>query len=380
MRVLQLLTQARGGPVDHAVEVAVELARLGHESHLVSPNGAHLARAAAAGVRTHVAEVRAKTDLAGARVVADVLARVRPDVLHLQDRRAGLVGRLLAARHRIPSAYTLHGVPDELAVLVPGNLEIARSGRRDRFGYLVLERLLATAPRSAVVTPCEALATYARDQVGVPGDRVHTVVNGVAPAWLETTGPGVRSQGSADPRSGDAERPVRVTWLGLMQPVKRVPDLVRAASRVPGIEVELVGDGPERRTIEEVVAGTGTGDRFHLTGYQADPSPSLRRSDIFVLPSAAEACPMALLQAMACGVPVIASRVGGVPEIVRDGVDGLLVDPGDEDQLVDALVALAGDQALRVSLGAAGRSRVAEQFGIDRSAQALLAIYERLVA
>lgn len=370
MRVLQLLTQSRGGPVDHAVEVAVELARLGHESHLAGPPGDRLAAAAQRGVQTHDTVVRGKADLAGAGAVAAVIDRVWPDVVHLQDRRAGLVGRVLATRCAIPSVYTLHGVPDELAGLVPGNLAVARRRARDRWAYLRLERLLATVPRSVVVTPCAALATYAREQVGVRRDRVVTVPNGIGVGWLAGPGPV-----PCAPRSR-----VRATWLGVMEPVKRVPALVHAAVQVPGLDLELVGDGSERRQVEEVVAATSSSSRVHLAGYRTDPSPYLRDADVFVLPSAAEACPMALLQAMACGLPVVATRVGGVPEVVREGVDGILVDAGDDEQLVAALTLLAEDAALRRRLGEAGRTRVAERFGIEHSVRSLVAVYEGLAA
>ena len=377
VRVLQLVTQARGGPVDHAVDHAVELARLGHESHLVVPHlvsqddppDDRLAATADLGVHVHAAGITSKVDLAGNHAFAEVVARVRPDVIHLQDRRAGLVGRLLAVRRGVPSVYTLHGVPDEFARLVPGNLAVAPAGVRDRWQYLWLERLLARAPRSIVVTPCDAMAQYAHEHVGVPVDRVRTVPNGVGPKWLS---------GSGRPRPTLAGRSVRATWLGVMQPVKRVPDLVRAAARVPDLELELVGDGPERGRIERTVAAAGSTDRVHFAGYRPDPRPCLRDTDIAVLSSAAEACPMALLQAMACGVPVVATRVGGVPEIVRSGVDGILVDPGAEDQLVAALSMLTSDPALRRRLGRAGRRRVEERFDVRTSARSLLTIYEGL--
>jgi glycosyltransferase involved in cell wall biosynthesis len=309
--------------------------------------------------------MRSKADVTGAREIAALVAAVRPDVLHLQDRRAGLVGRLLAVG-RIPTVYTLHGVPDELAPLVPGNLAVAAGTVRHRWTYLLLERLLARAPRSIVVTPCEALAAYARDHVGVRADRVRTVPNGVGPVWL-----------AADPVRPTNPHP-KATWLGVMQPVKRVPELVRAAARVPELRLQLVGDGPERRHVEEAVAAAGTIRKVRFAGYRSDPAPYLRDTDIFVLPSAAEACPMALLQAMACGVPVIASSVGGVPEVVRNGVDGVLVDPGADDQLVSALALLTQDVRLRERLGAAGRARVASHFGIEQTVGSLLAIYEEL--
>lgn len=375
MRVVQLITQARGGPVDHAVDVAVELARTGHESHLVGPPGDHLTTAARGGAVTHAVEVRSKTDLRGTSAVAGVLDRVRPDVVHLQDRRAGLVGRALTARRSLASVYTLHGVPDQLAGLVPGNLEMARPRRRDRLTYLTLERLLATTPRSAVVAPCEALSDYLRDHVGVGPDRVHTVHNGVGAGWVRDAGPHDRLAAA-----GSGPAPVRGMWLGVMQPVKRVPDLVRALARVPGAELELVGDGPERGRIEAEVASNGVTDRVRFAGYRDDPAPYLRGADVFVLPSAAEACPMALLQAMASGVPVIASRVGGVPEIVRDGVDGLLVAPGSVDDLADALRRVSADAALRRRLGVAARARVGERFRIERTVDTLLDVYQRVAA
>lgn len=368
MRVVQLITQDRGGPVDHAVEVAVELARRGHDSHLVGPPGAHADAAAAQGVRTHLAHMRGKHDLAGAAHVARRVASLRADVLHCQDRRAGMVGRLLGAATATPTTYTLHGVPDPLAPLVPGNLHLADATGRDRLDNLSVERWLARAPRSVVVTPCEAVARYARDHVGLRAERVVAVPNGVQQSWLDGAAPGARTEA----RSGDR---VRVAWLGVMQPVKRVVELVRVVGEVDGVELVLIGDGPQRPLVEAAVAAHAPG-RVHLAGFRDDPAPLLRASDVFVLPSAAEACPMALLQAMACGLPVVASRAGGIPEVVRDGVDGLLVDTGDDHQLRSAIRRLAGDAPLRRRLGERGRARVAERFTVRHCVDDLLDVYE----
>lgn len=364
MRVAQLITQARGGPVDHAVDVAAELARQGHDSHLVSPAGPHLAAAADAGVHVHTVDVGSKTDLAGARAVARTITRIRPEVVHLQDRRAGLVGRAVAVTGRVPTTYTLHGVPDPLAGLVPGNQSFLPPTRRARIDNLVVERLLARAPRSTVVTPCEALARYARRHVGIPARRVRAVHNGVSSAWLE---PG--------PAAEEIRRPGQVTalWLGVMQPVKRVPELIGAATAVDGLDLVLVGDGPERGRAEAAAAAAG--DRVRFLGFRDDPAPLVRAADVMVLPSAAEACPMALLQAMACGVPVVASKAGGIPEIVRHGVDGLLVDTADDTQLTDALAELTASPALRARLGANARERAASRFTVRRCVDDLLDVY-----
>lgn len=372
MRVLQLITQDRGGPVDHAVDVAVELARRGHESHLAGPPGTYAAAAEAAGVVHHPTQVRSKTDLAGARAVSRLLSDVRPDVLHLQDRRAGLVGRLVSWRSPVPAVYTLHGVPDPLAPLVPGNAVITPARTRDRIDNLVLERLLARSPGSVVVTPCGALARYASDHVGVPAGRVRAVHNGVGAAWLDAD---ERPDGRRTP---DPARPVRAVWLGVMQPVKRVPDLVRAVALVDGLQLDLVGDGPQRPAVEAAVVAAGITDRVRFHGFLDDPAVVLRDADLLVLPSAAEACPMALLQAMASSVPVIASRAGGIPEVVRDRVDGLLVDTGDDAQLVAALAELTADADLRVRMGRSARERVEERFTVQACVDGLVDVYREV--
>lgn len=370
MRVVQLITQPRGGPVDHAVDVAVELARTGHDSHLVVPPGAATAVAAAAGVQVHAVGVRSKGDLRGARAVAGLLAALRPDVVHLQDRRAGLVGRVLARRTGQATVYTLHGVPDPLAPLVPGNTAFAPPSRRAAWDNLVLERQLARTPRSLVVTPCRALTDYARDHVRIPAERVRTVHNGVGPSWTTPVPPPAR------PAAG----PLRAVWLGVLQPVKRVPLLVEALAEVDGVDLTLVGDGLERPRVEASVRATGTQDRVRLAGFLDDPAPELAAADLLVLPSAAEACPMALLQAMALGLPVIASTAGGIPEIVRHEHEGLLVPTtADAGSWAHALRRAAADADLRAELGAAGRRRVAERFTVARCVAGLLEVYAEAV-
>lgn len=366
MRIVQLITQARGGPVDHAVDVALELNRLGHDAHLVGPGGDYEVPLAAAGVAVHRASMTGKADLRGARAVAGALRDLRPAVVHCQDRRAGLVGRVLAARTGTPTVYTLHGVPDSLADLVPGNLAVASATRRDRIANLAGERLLARAGRSVVVTPCDALAGYAREQIGIPERQVVAVHNGVSPRWLRP----------AMPRQ--ATSTATVAWLGVMQPVKRLPELVRAVAGVRDLRLLLIGDGPERARVEAEIRSAGISDRVELAGFRTDPEALLRASDFAVLPSAAEACPMAMLQAMACGLPIVASRAGGIPEIVRDGVDGILVRTGDDDALRRALERLAGDPQLRGLLGGNARRRVLDRFTVEHCTRELLAVYEEV--
>lgn len=366
MRVVQLITQSRGGPVDHAVDVAIELDHLGHESHLVGPPGDLGERVVGTGVAFHGLTLTSKFDLAGARRLSRLLATINPDVLHCQDRRAGLIGRPAARQADVPVVYTLHGVPDPLAQHVAGNLGFAPQSRRVTLANRQGERWLARATKSLVITPCDAVTRYAHDYVGIPRDQLVTVHNGISPTW----------GGALTPREDYRHAPVTAAWLGVMQPVKRVPALVRAVAEVDNLHLTLIGNGPEHQRIVDEIVSAELIDRVVLAGYQSNPAPWLDSSDIFVLPSAAEACPMALLQAMLRGIPVVASRAGGIPEVVRHGVEGLLFDAGDDLGLRDALCLLTKDADLRRELGAQARKRVLTTFSTQKCVDSLLGTYQ----
>lgn len=372
MRIVQLITQATGGPVDHAVDLAAELVRQGHESHLVGPvepGGALADRLDAGGVRWHGATCEGVRDVAGLRAVRSTIEAVDADVLHCQDRRAGLIGRGPGRPHRQGTVYTLHGVPDTFSHLVRGNLRAADGRRATQVVNMTAESALARVSRSRLVTVCDALADYARFHLRVPADRVRTVHNGLGPHW---------TQRRHSPAPGSDE--LVVAWLGLFAPVKRVPSLVDVVAATPGVSLRLVGDGPERPAVEEAVRRGDVADRVQLVGFQPSPAEHLVDVDAFVLPSAAEACPIALLQAMALGLPVVASRVGGIPEIVRDGVDGLLVTPGDDAALGSALARLRDDEVLRRRLGTSAAERVRDRFTLAGCAERLVRVYEEVAS
>jgi glycosyltransferase involved in cell wall biosynthesis len=363
MRIVQLVTQDRGGPVDHAVDVACELAARGHDSRIVGPLGRLAERLGKASVQLHDVAMPAKTDVRGAARLARAIGDLAPDVLHCQDRRAGLVGRALARRYRIPTVYTLHGVPDGLSTRVAGCAQ-AEPLRpvRDRLYYVLGERLTARLAPGPIVVPCAALGEYARRDLRQPADRVHVVPNGVD---LDRFHPRDRTPG----------REITAVWVGLMKPVKRVDELVRAVAEVPGLHLRLVGTGPLRDQVAATVREVGVADRVVLAGFADDPAAALADADLFVLPSAAEAFPLALLQAMASGLPVVATRVAGVPELVRHGVDGLLVDADDWHAFRQAVQLLAENAELRERLGRQARERVASGYGIGRCVEQLVAVY-----
>lgn len=375
MRIVQLVTQPDGGPADHAVDVACELARRDNETHLLGPCtgfSARLpdfsARLTNAGVLLHDVAMSNKRDVRGARAVAATLRDIRPDVLHCQDRRAGLIGRLAGRLTGIPAlVYTLHGVADGLSDLVAGNARAAPRRRRDAWYYLTGERWLCRATRSRVVVPSRAVGRFAVGNVGLDPGVVDVVPNGIDVARF--------APGSERGRKGTT-----AVWLGVMAPVKRLDVLIDALADVPAMQLILVGEGPKHDAVEKAVAERGLAGRVVFRGAMADPLPAFADSDLFVLPSAAENCPIALLQAMACGLPVVASRVGGVPEIVRNGIDGLLFPVGDARALAGALRTLFGDSTRRRSMGMCARERVVRHFSLSSCVDGLLDTYRKALS
>jgi glycosyltransferase involved in cell wall biosynthesis len=222
-----------------------------------------------------------------------------------------------------------------------------------------------------VVVNSEAVTERLKAAGTVPGRRIVLIPNGVDLARFAPA-----------PGSG-AFRSDRVTvgTLAMLRPEKAVGDLVRAApairERCPAARFVIGGDGPCRPQLERLVRGLGLERVVEFRGATAQPEAALRDLDIFVLPSISEACPNALLEAMTIGLPVVATRVGGIPALVEDGKTGLLVPPGDPLSLARAIIRLIEDPGLAAALAARAREHVQNEFGLDRMLARIEALYDR---
>lgn len=187
------------------------------------------------------------------------------------------------------------------------------------------------------------------------------------------------------PHSEDAERSrLQLILVGRLSPEKGIGGLLQALAAVaPDLRPELVivGDGPMRQELDALVAQLGLGDVVRFAGRlpEAGTLAEIARSDALVLPSFMEGLPIVLMEAMALGKPVIATRVAGVPELVTDGVEGLLFTPSNWDELAGRITDLAGDESLRRRLGEAGPARIAKEFDIKLSAEALRRLFLQAV-
>lgn len=170
--------------------------------------------------------------------------------------------------------------------------------------------------------------------------------------------------------------------VGRLNEVKRQDRLIRAFARVrtsaPEARLLIVGDGPLRDDLRRLADGLGLGGAVHFTGYDPDPQRFLGVLDVFALTSRSEGMPLVVLEAWAAGLPVVASRVGGLPELIDDGRTGLLFEPDDEAALVSALRGLLADDGLARRLGAAGFRRVEETYSLRRMAEDYGRLYQAL--
>jgi glycosyltransferase involved in cell wall biosynthesis len=218
--------------------------------------------------------------------------------------------------------------------------------------------------------------TYER--IGVPPERMTTVPNGVRPRG---PGPGPRAARAA--LGLDPEQPVVLT-VGRLAVMKGQDALVAAAAllapRFPDAAVVLLGSGHLHDSLRAQADGLGVGDGVHLPGHRADARALLDAADVFVLPSRHEGMPLALLEAMDAGLPVVATRVPGCTEVVVDGVTGLLVPPEDPPALAAAIARLLADPALGRRMARAGRLRYLESFTSASMAARTAAVYERELA
>lgn len=213
---------------------------------------------------------------------------------------------------------------------------------------------------------------------GFAGNRIEVIENGIE---VDRYGP-------------SPDRPALMRRLGLdparryvahvarHHPVKDQPTLIRGfagiAAEFPDIDLLLVGDGPLRPDLEKLVADLGLTARVHFLGVRSDVADILRAADVFGLTSVSEAASLTLLEAMATGLPVVVTAVGGNPEIVRAGVDGLLFPRGDVGGCAAALRTLLADPAFAKKLGDSGRARVRAKYRLEQTVAAYHRLYREL--
>ena len=301
------------------------------------------------------------------RRLRDLFAREPVELLHSNN--TGAEPAPIAARMaKIPNVLgTFHVLPSY-------DLDGVRNGKR----YHLLESLSMRSLHHAIAC-CDAARVDWQARVGFRAEKCTVIYNGIDVKRVERQGTAkVARESMGLPTNG-----LLIASVGMLHRYKGFAFLIQALPAVlqkfPETQIAIAGTGPQEMELRRMAARAGVSASIHWLGFCGNVRTLLEAADIYVQPSLVEACPMALLEAGAMGLPVAASAVGGVPEVILDGETGLLVPRMEPPPLANALQILLANPEMRMAMGAAGRIRVYQNFTRERMVAETLAVYERML-
>ncbi|MDX2197814.1 MAG: glycosyltransferase [Phycisphaerae bacterium] len=356
MRVALLITDLHpGGAPLRIARLARGLRDSGVEVHVgsLAPPGRVGDELRAHGVPVFTANARGIADIGAFPRLRRELRRIQPDVLHSTLFHANVAARLVGRSLGVP------------VLTSTATIEVERPW------HILLERLTVGWDCGQIVNS-DALAGHVRDRIGVGEDRIFRVPIGVE------AGKSV-SRETALRELGLAPGPFRIAWAGRMDPVKRV-ELLIAALRKPALqqaELLLIGDGPRRAEWQRLAENLGVSRRVHWLGWRDSPRTPIAAADLFALPSRTEGLPNAVLDAMAAGVPVVASDIPATRELV--GVPARLRLVSAPSAWAEALAQIRDEKAERERLAAAAREWIEAECQPAKMVAAHVAIYQRVI-
>lgn len=318
-----------------------------------------------AGMKVTTLPMRNKLDLRAAWHLKRVMAAGGYHLVHTHGVRANFLGRLAARAAGLPVVTTVHSL---LSQDYPGLFSRAVN--------VCSERL--TRGFTAHFIAVSGFLAAALEKEGVPRERITVIRNG-----MEVTLPDREEPVTLRERFGLPEDAPLVAAVGRLHRVKGHRHFVMAAAQVlarhPEARFLIIGAGPERPALEKQVGDLGLRGKVIVTGFIKDVLRYYREFAVLVLPSLAEGFGLVILEAFLCGTPVVATQVGGVPEVVRDGETGLLVPPADAAALAAAIDRVLEDPAAARAMAARGRDFVRQNFTADRMAAATVAVYRNVL-
>ena len=377
-----------GGSGVVATELGIELAARGHEVHFITSSPPFRLNGREANIHFHEVDVyryplfeHPPYDLALATRMAEVAEFYSLDLLHVHYAIPHSLSALLArqmletqqqpARRRyLPFITTPHGTDITLVGLDRSYLPITRFGIDQSDGVTAISSYLRDRTREAfgIQGEIEVIRNFVNcdDYVRVP-----TKLVAMRPRFA-------------------SEQEKLLVHLSNFRPVKRILDVVEIFARVANAlpaRLMMIGDGPDRSAAEHLSLTLGVQDRIHFLGKQDNVNELLPLADLMLMPSEMESFGLAALEAMACSVPSIATRVGGVPELIDDGAgpqggpaNGLLFPVGDNEAMANAAIALLGDDARLHAMATAARKTASDRFCSSRIIPLYEAYYERVLA
>lgn len=322
-----------------------------------------------AGARVVDLGARSLRDVGAFRRLLALVREERIDVIHAHLTYATIWSALASRLTGVPSVATLHVSPAATRALHPSFRHRLLTNARD-----ALMKRIANRWTHTVITVSDALRQeYV--QAGLRASKTRVIHNGIELDRFRRPKSDVRrrleSEFAIPPGA-----PIAVT-VSVLRPKKGIEVLIDAVREVADAIFLIIGDGPEKESWMELARQKGVADRIRWAGYRTDVDALLAGADIFVHPSLDDAFPTVLLEAMAAGLPVVASRVGGIPEIVTDEENGLLVPPGNAKVLAIAIARLLRNEAERNRMQQ-GAMRAADQFSAKTWIERLMSLYREV--
>ena len=357
MRVILLVTDLeRGGTPLRIARLArgLQAARVDVHVGCLAPPGPVGDDLAAAGIPTFACHADSPRDFVALKRLSQQVRQIDPDLIHSTLVHANVAARLVGLVQRRP------------VVSSTATIEV------ERYWHRALERVTADMDRAHIVNSA-TLAEHVTRVFGVPRRRVHVVPPSLDP-WPRRT-----ERAAARAALDIPEREFVVAWVGRFDPVKRLDLLVRSAEIMSAVPSRflLVGDGPYRATLERILRLSNARRLVHLLGWREDVGAILSAADAFLFPSLTEGMPNAVLEALACGVPIVASDIPALRELSAGGERMLLVPTDKPQDFAAALLQLREDADRRRELGARGAAWARANLDPRATVQAVLQVYRR---
>jgi glycosyltransferase involved in cell wall biosynthesis len=371
--VLQIITRLNvGGSARHVIQMSSLLARRGWPCEVatgtVGDREGELGTGDVPMVRIpHLQRsIDPVADVRAARRLWEVVTHLRPAIVNTHLAKAGALGRLAARRAGVPViVHTYHG--HVLAGYFPGWAERA---------FATAERMLAARTDALIAVSAEIRDDLLRLGIGRPS-QWHVIPLGVDVAVVEGA-----DRSAARAALGLPDSAPVIGIVGRLVPIKGHDTFIRAARlvslEVPDAVFVVAGDGELRHSLERE-AGRLLGERVRFLGWHEDVRTLYASLDVVVLTSRNEGTPMSLLEAAAASRPVVATKVGGVRDVVRDGMTGILVAPGDDGGIAAGVIRLLQRQDRGRAIGEEARRWVTERFAVERVADRTIDLYRELL-
>ena len=367
MKILYIITKLElGGAQTHLLEVVRYMHKAGHSVLIVAGTDGWLTdELSAIGIKyivlpSLVREINLVKDVKTVKLLSNIVGKEQPDIIHCHSSKAGIVGRVVGLFQHVPVVFTAHGWAFTSGV-----------SASKRIFYAAIEYLMLGITNK-VICVSEYDRNLAAKWFWHRYAKIVTVHNGIEDKKCKVH------------VCDDVAVSLKLVSVARFSHQKNNMDLIKAVEQVNSVHVNrlrlnMVGDGPLLTECQAYVSAHHLGNVVHFLGGRTDVDDILVQNDVFCLISNYEGLPISIIEAMRGGMPVIASDVGGVNELVQDGVNGYLIPRGNVSELVDKLEYVLKHREIIASMGEASRKFYEQEYTADRMNQKILAVYNEML-